>query len=623
MCGFTGFLCKEQEIINNSSIVEMLSLQRHRGPDDSGVVGIDTASGFVQETDWTTTRDFEKPVDLLFGFNRLSILDLSNCGHQPMQNKDSNVILMMNGEIYNAFDFTDELISKGYSFKSKTDTEVVLNLYLEYGIEKMLPLLNGMFALAIYDGRINKLFLARDRFGIKPLYFLQTDKTIGFSSEIKSFKGLPHFTFELDEEALHEFMLFRNVINDTLFKGINNITPGTFLSIDTGAFSVTEKTFFDLNDPPTPEKKSFEMQLEEAVKRQMMSDVKLGTQLSGGVDSSLVTYYASRETKKGSLETISIVFEDKKFSEENYIDQVTSQLDLRSHKYVMNADYYLQKLKEASWHLEQPINHPNTIGIYLLSEEAKKHVTVLLSGEGADELLGGYSRFIDLQNPWGRYFLSRLKNRNEGLLEFLNNFRDNAWRIVTASAFGSEKLAKAVYKNYDRKKAIQKRKDIYLKLSGDPLQKHRKYELLTYLPDLLMRQDKMSMAHSIENRVPILDNNFVNKGLSLTREEVIGEVKGQKQGKISLKKLSEKIFGFDFTYRAKQGFGIPLRQFFQDKKFQDLWEFEILPGIRQRKLFDPEPAQEIMNKIQKANSKELDLIWVMTSFELWAQQYLD
>ena len=233
MCGFAGyFIFNNKPEKDNHNLSQMMVLQKHRGPDDSGMVGINTTSGFYEEVSGLQEIQFERDVDLLFGFNRLSILDLSPNGHQPMFNQNKNVVLMLNGEVYNAFDYKEELEGKGYRFKSSSDTEVVLYLYEAYGMEGMLKRLNGMFALAIYDFRDKKLRLARDRFGIKPLYIIRQNGLLAFSSEMKSFKALPQVKLEADYSQLDEFLLFRNLIHDTLFKGVHNLLPGTFLEID-------------------------------------------------------------------------------------------------------------------------------------------------------------------------------------------------------------------------------------------------------------------------------------------------------------------------------------------------------------------------------------------------------
>lgn len=631
MCGFTGYYnFNSQTEATNHTIRKMLSIQKHRGPDDSGIVGINTQKKAYEIISINEDKTFDEPQDLIFGFNRLSILDLSPMGHQPMISPDGSVILMMNGEIYNAFDFKEELIKKGHVFKSTTDTEVVIHLYMEYGMDGMVKLLNGMFSLAIYDSKLDLLFLARDRFGIKPLYILKEEGRIAFSSEIKSFKALPNFQFEADFTKLDEFLLFRNVINHTLFKNITNCTPGTYISISKKG-DISTHVFYQLDDegthPVSPEhaKKILENALKKSVASQMMSDVKLGCQLSGGVDSSLVTHYAANSLNEGNLETISITFKDPRFSEEQYIDIVAKKLSLQAHKYEMDASYYFDVLEKVIWHFEQPLNHPNTIGIYLLSQEAKKHVTVLLSGEGADESLAGYSRFIKA-TKWPylkRQFWSDLKKNLSNSFEFLGFYTDPEKRMIMESAFGSLSTAHALKHDFNLDKALKDRTHLIKNLKGDTTLKQRKYELLTYLPDLLMRQDKMSMAHCIENRVPFLDNEMVSASLNIPGDLLISKRKGKDEAKVVLKDICAEKFGEGFAYREKMGFGIPLRSFMSSDVFQQKWKNQIAPGIQKRGLFQFKEVSNWVNHISVATSEQLDAIWLMVSFELWAQQYLD
>lgn len=630
MCGFTGYFNLDSTIETNTKVIrDMIAIQKHRGPDDSGIVGVNTKEKSLEEISILTDAEFTSAKDLFFGFNRLSILDLSPNGHQPMISPDKNVILMMNGEVYNAFDYKEDLIQKGHIFKSTSDTEIVLHLYLEYGMDKMITMLNGMFALAIYDFSIDTLFLARDRFGIKPLYILKEDNRIAFASEMKSFKPLSNFKFEPDFSKMDEFLLFRNVVNTTLFKYIINCTPGTFFEIKNG--KITSHQFYDIdaegkNTIAASETKIvLEKALQKSVSSQMVSDVKLGCQLSGGVDSSLVTYFAAENLEKGNLETISITFKDPKFSEEKYIDYVAEKLSLKAHKYEMDAQYYFDVLEKAIWHFEQPLNHPNTIGIYLLSEQAKKHVTVLLSGEGADESLAGYSRFIRAKENsiLNKTFFGGLKRNINFLFDYLSFTLNSDKRMIMETAFGSITTAKALKSDFNLSNAIKDRVNMIHKLHGEKILRQRKYELLTYLPDLLMRQDKMSMAHSIENRVPFLDNEMVTTSLNISTDCLIAIHKNTLEGKKVLKDICADKFDENFAYRNKMGFGIPLREFMATQIFQEKWHNQIEPSLKKRNLFELKELSQWVKNITKASPDQLDAIWLLLGFEIWAKQYLD
>ncbi len=631
MCGFTGYyLFEGKKERSNRQIAEMLAIQKHRGPDDSGITAIDTIGQRVQELHGNLPVEFDFDANLIFGFNRLSILDLSQNGHQPMFGAEGKVVLMMNGEIYNAFDFKPALQEKGYQFKSTTDTEVVLNLYLEFGIDVMLEKLNGMFAIAIYDARIGKLFIARDRFGIKPIYIAKQNGMLAFGSEMKSFKAIPGFKFELNQQGLDEFLLFRNLINDTLFDGIHNLQQGTYLIVNPDG-SVQAKIYYDLNEEGIQKlegsdaKERIEKALEASVKSQLISDVKLGCQLSGGVDSSLVTWYANQLKGGAELETISIIFEEKAYSEEKYIDRVASDLNLKAHKFILNEQTYFELLDKASWHFEQPVNHPNTIGIYLLSKFAREHLTVLLSGEGADELLAGYERFANLtQNPLAtRNFWAKLKQNLHHPMAYLNTSLGEEERIIMGNSFGSISNAFEIKKGFSVDKALQNRRKILHGLKGNLFDKQRKYELLTYLPDLLMRQDKMSMASSIENRVPFLDNDLVSLGLSLPQESLIRSHNNRLEGKFALKTICADKFDTSFAFRDKMGFGIPIRRFLGSNSFEKRWNDEIFPGLKRRGAFEPNTVANKFQQMKTGDPAAAELIWLMTSFEIWATQYLN
>ena len=387
-------------------------------------------------------QSFDGIFEGMLGFNRLSILDLSSNGHQPMASPDQKVLLTLNGEIYNAFDFKEELIQWGFHFKSTSDTEVVLALYLKYGIDGLLARLNGMFAIVIADLGRNTFYIARDRFGIKPMYYISTEETFAFSSELKSFRYIDNFKFSLFEEQLDEYLLFRNNLNGTLFRGIQSLTPGHYISFRHNN-SLVIKRYFDLNNySRSPEVsgdigyygKRLEEWLSKSVQSQLMSDVKLGCQLSGGIDSSLVTWLANRNSDKGNFEAVSIIFNDQRFSEEKYINKVSENLRIPSHKFLLDSEYYLENIERVAWHLEAPINHPNTVAIYKLSQRAKDYVTVLLSGEGADEVFGGYSRFYDISYPFrSRKFLHEIKKNLFHPIKMTNYF-DHEQRAVMATA---------------------------------------------------------------------------------------------------------------------------------------------------------------------------------------------
>ncbi len=630
MCGIAGYYyTSEKKIGTTHHLIEALESQRHRGPDDTGIRAFSLTSMASKEYPASTPETVQDVFEGILGFNRLSILDLSQNGHQPMCSPDGQVILAFNGEIYNAFEYKDELQAAGYQFRSNTDTEVILYLYLLYGFEGMIKRLNGMFAIVLADLRKQQLFLARDRFGIKPLYLFETTGMFAFASEIKSFLPLPEFKAILNTELLDEYLLFRNAIHRTLFKNVSCLTPGTY-QIYTPSSGFTSHTFFDIEEyqrtalQPTlaVSLKETGQLVKESVNRQLLSDVKLGCQLSGGVDSSLVTYFAQAIKQDNLLETVSVIFDDAAFSEEFYIDQVAKKLGLLSHKFKLEPTYYLNSFEKATWHFESPLNHPNTIGIYLLSQQAKKYVTVLLSGEGADEVFGGYDRFSHLVNPYyWKTFISGLKRSRNHPFQFINRYFSAANRAVLAAAFMTPEQAKLLKRDFQLDRALYERKKLYESTSGSTFDRQVKYEIKSYLPDLLLRQDKMSMAHSIENRVPFLDNELVAHAFSIPEKYLMPDGNSIKNLKYSLKKLAETAFGESFAFRDKQGFGIPLRAFFHSKPFQSYIKDEILPAIIDRGLFNGSEVEKWCNNVNTISVADIESLWIMISFEAWAKKF--
>jgi asparagine synthase (glutamine-hydrolysing) len=626
MCGIAGYLYKSKTIAHTGVAINMLTEQRHRGPDDAGLRSFSLRTQYTAEHSPFRVEELSNGAEGLLGFNRLSILDLSANGHQPMCSPDGQVMLAFNGEIYNAFEFKAELEADGFRFKGHSDTEVILYLYLKYGFDQMITRLNGMFAIVLIDLQKQVLFLARDRFGIKPLYIFETNELVAFSSEVKSFMVLDEFKPTLKTELLDEYLLFRNTINQTLFEGVAGLQPGTY-RVYNAMYSYQTKRYFDID---TYQRTSAETgvanstailttELKRSVQRQLLSDVKVGCQLSGGIDSSLVTLFA-QEQQKEDLETVSVTFNDAAYSEEPYIDTVTKQLSLKSHRFQLDSTYYAQAFEKATWHFESPLNHPNTIGIYLLSQRAKEYVTVLLSGEGADEVFGGYGRFAQLNNPWrANTFLSAFKRSGFSLSHF-GNYHQEDYRAIMASAFMNPAMAKSLKVDFDLNTALQQRRELYSTSSGILFDKQIKYELKSYLPDLLLRQDKMSMAHSIENRVPFLDNELVAASFNIPKEHLIGDG-SIRQTKLMLKRMAARQWGETFAFRNKGGFSIPVRTFYQDKEFSTYLNDKILPGIKSRKLFNSKAIQQWVKNISTIPSAELDALWIMVAFEAWAQKY--
>ena len=483
MCGIAGFVNLDGAPADASVLGAMTDMIRHRGPDDRGTLCLSLRGGIP---------------DTALGFHRLKILDLSARGHQPMTSPDGSTALLFNGEIYDAFDYKAELERDGYRFRTGTDTEVILALYEREGLERMLERLNGMFAIVIADTRRGVVHLLRDRVGIKPLYWAQRGTTVLFASEAKAFLAHPAFRAEIDPAEVDELLAFRYVAGEaSLLKGVRHVQPGHRLTITPDG--VTEARYWSIPDHPEKLRLSREDAVDRldhllgrSVQSQLRSDVNVGCQLSGGVDSSLVTVLA-RSHHGADLNAFSIVFDEPQFSEERWILAAAATARAASHRFVFDEAAFMGALDAASWHMDQPISHPNSLALWLLARRSREHATVLLSGEGADELFGGYARVSDAQRrPMAR-----------------------AGRVCTTRSTHSFErhsfIPKPVSRSCDPRRICGRRSKsagpCFEEGHADHLSNCLKYDMRTHLVDLLVRQDKMTMGHGVENRVPFLDRH--------------------------------------------------------------------------------------------------------------------
>lgn len=640
MCGITGLLQTNGKAVNTSDLAAMTSALYHRGPDDHGMhlFSFERNRSLAWRDD-TSDRSPQQAFEGGFGFRRLSILDLSDSGHQPMQTDDGRVVLVFNGEIYNAFELRRELERDGCPFYSNTDTEVILRLYERFGWSRTLEMLNGMFAIAVADLNERCIYLARDRLGIKPLYWYRRNGQFMFASETKAFLQNPAFYSSIDAAAVDEQMLFRyNAADGFALEHVHQLEPGCWLRVGPDDFTIQRYWAIpdrqSMGSVPTGDAyERFESELRRSIRMQLLSDVRLGTQLSGGIDSSLVSVIAA-ENSDADLDAISIIFDDSKFSEEPWIEKAAARSRIDVHRYTMTADYFLDNLEKAAWSMDQPMNHPNALGIFFIAERAHDHVTVLLSGDGADELLGGYPRFAHAAFRPRVAALLPLLRRLPGLgRKIMRRFEvlpglDLADWFIMGSAFMSPAHFQSLRPGSDISETVSRRRVLFDEGSGEAIENCLRYELRTYLVDLLMRQDKMSMAHSIENRVPFLDHELVEFVRELPASMNVGPSPGLRatnvrNTKMMLKTMSRKYFGDAFTYRPKSGFSLPLADYFRDTRFVERMEDSLLPGIASRGLLDAKTVKRWWNTIDSASSEVIESLWICVAFELWAQLHVD
>lgn len=646
MCGLAGLLHLDRAPVSPASLRAMTDIARHRGPDDQGFRLFSLAPALSREISFhAAPASPESPINTEnfaggVGFNRLSILDLSPRGHQPMATADGSIFIVFNGEVYNAFDHRPGLEASGVQFRSTTDTEVILYLYERYGIEECLERLNGMFVFAIIDLRRGELHIARDHLGIKPLYWAIHNRVLYFASESKSITAVPGFPREVAEDLIDEQLLFRYTAGEGfLVKGIHQLRPGhRLLANAAGAVRVTR--YYTIPDGQSGSMsdeealEAFEAEFERSVKSQLISDVKLGCQLSGGIDSSLVTSVA-RERFGQDLDAFSIIFENNAVSEERWMREAAAKTNTINHCYPLTFDYFFDHLRDATWHYDYPLNLGNAVGLYLLAQEATKHVTVLLSGDGADELMGGYSRFYlaalrPMVMPLLPVFSSVPRigaklNRNFNIPPGLD---DQSWFIKHGTAMRDSQVL-ALRPHADLEAPLMRRRDLFAEGSSSFLNNCNKFDMQTFMVELLIRQDKMMMAHSVENRVPFLDRRVVELGRSLPQhlridDAVLRPNAMEASTKVLLKRMAERRFGSAFVHRRKLGFGLPLVDYFADPRFEELFNDSLLPGIQSRGWVDSRVVRAWHARIRDHKDRWCtEALWSIVSLEIWAQECLD
>ena len=599
MCGIAGFVNLDGAPAQAAVLEAMTDRIRHRGPDDRGALYRSLRGGAA---------------DTALGFQRLAILDRSAAAHQPMVSADGSIAVLFNGAIYDVCDDRAGLERDGYRFRTSTDTEIVLALYERLGLDRMLARLNGMFAIVIADTRRGEVHLLRDPVGIKPLDWVQCGATVLFASEAKAFLAHPAFRPEIDPKQLDELLAFRYIAGEeTLLKGVRHVAPGHRLTIS--AAGVTEARYWSI---PDPEKLS--LSREEAVERldyllrrsvqsQLRSDVPVGCQLSGGVDSSLVTLLAG-SPRGTDMNAFSIVSPVPGFSEEKWILTAAATAGVTSHRFVFDETDFMGALDAASWHMDQPVSHPNSLALWLLARRAREQVTVLLSGEGADELFGGYARFAEAETALS-------DAHRPGPYDPVDAF-------IRATAFHSEARLAKLRGDADLRPAMEKRRALFQEGGSDHLSNCLKYDMRTHLVDLLVRQDKMMMAHGVEARVPFLDRHVIDFARALPAPHLVGpsSLTGARATKVVVKELAQRSFDAAFTHRRKSAFNLPLAQYFRSAAFVTLMEDRLLPGMRSRGLVDVGLVRRWWRRALSAPATT-EAFWILVALEVWAQQFID
>lgn len=615
MCGICGFTYRDETLIKrmNDSI-------RHRGPDDEGV--------YVSD-------------DVSLGHRRLSIIDLSPAGHQPMFSEDRSLCIVFNGEIYNYKEIRPVLEGKGYRFKSNSDTEVILHAYKEWGAA-CLERFRGMFAFAIWDGGRKELFIARDRLGVKPLYYLQRDSRLFFASEIKAFKEAGLTGNELDAGAVNLYFTFRFTPGEqTVLKGVKRLEPGHYLVWKKGDIRIEKYWDIELDEEPAssvrhPAERYVEEFLDifrEAVRLRMVSDVPVGAYLSGGLDSSFIVGIMAGMMER-PVSTFSVGFPGGA-DESPYSSLVADHFHTDHHLLNVRANA-VDVIPDVIWHLDEPLSDAATIPTYLMSQVTKKEVTVILSGEGADEQLGGYDKYKALYYPhlfrntypkfifkaFSGYFHGHPKTHRA--VEYLGNLNDPSLAYVRFNSVFLREERKRLFSSGELREEASKQRELeivrkYIDRKGDFLNRLLLLDLKTWLPDdLLLKNDKMTMAHAVEARTPFLDHKLVEFLIKVPPSLKLHWFKE----KYLLRKAMAGIVPPDILKRRKQGFSVPIHRWINDELRElvtDLFDKKNLDSIG----FINHNAVKGLMERDLTNPYNMRQFWTVFSFLAWHRYFLN
>jgi len=624
MCGICGiYNFKTDQPVSRDLLKAMADTLIHRGPDEEGVY----ISG-----------------SLGLGHRRLSIIDLGG-GHQPMTNEDQTVWVVFNGEIYNFGELQDGLVQKGHIFKTRSDTEVIVHLYEEYG-ERCFQYLRGMFAIAIWDARNRKLLLARDRVGKKPLFYFYDGSRIIFASEMKAILKVPGIPRELDLEALSDyFSLLYIPAPKSIFKQVRKLRPAHYLVISDQDFREVE--YWDIGFARTLELSEEEWcarlldAYREAVRIRLISDVPLGAFLSGGIDSSSVVALMS-ELMGGPVMTSSIGFDEEEFNELDYARLVVSRFNTDHHEEIVRPDA-AGILKKLTWHYDEPFADSSAIPTYYVSKVARKQVTVALSGDGGDENFAGYRRYyFDQRENRLRAFLPlSIRRPIFGTLAAVYPKADWAPRIFRGKAT-FESLACSPIEGYFLsmsafRPAFKERllhQEVKRELAGydslevfryyyekadtqDPLSRIQYVDIKTYLTDdILVKVDRASMANSLEVRAPILDHKFMELAATIPSSL---KLRGR-TGKYILKKALTGIVPEEILTRRKMGFAVPLARWFRNE-LKDM-AYEVIFTPSEDGLLDKSTIQQIWKQHQSNLRDRSTELWALLMFRMWQREFM-
>ncbi len=625
MCGIVGIVkLNPEEPVEEARLKLMRDVLRHRGPDGEGL--------------W-----IEGPIGL--GMRRLAIVDVAG-GHQPMANEDETVWVVYNGEIYNHPALRPELEARGHCYRTRSDTETIVHLYEEQG-ERCVERLQGMFAFAVWDRARRRLLLARDRMGIKPLYYACTDRELLFASEIKAILAVGPIRPSLNEAILPEFLATCFVSGEeTFFRGVRKLLPGRTLSWSL-ADGVRERRYWRLpdqiDDAPVPiEQRAAEVRgrLAAAIRSHLMSDVPLGLFLSGGVDSSGLAALMAPMLKE-PIRTFAVGFADSEANELAYARLAARAVGAEHREIIVSPGEFFGTLPHLIWHEDEPIAFPSSVPLYFVSRLAREHVKVVLTGEGADELFLGYPRYRvtawneRLGRPYWALVPRPLRGQIGSLVRGLpNRARRYAERSFLALDPGPRALFYENFAHFPQGLQQDLLADPQLLAARDPYagalrcyedapgrtpERMSHADLQTHVVELLMRQDAMSMAASLESRVPYLDHEFVEYVAALP-----GRVKLRGgHTKAVLRAALSDLVPREILTRRKMGFPVPLHRWFRGPFWPIVEEFVLGPRAAGRGLFEVSVVRRLAEEHRAGVRRHGERLWLLLNLEIWQRIFVD
>lgn len=628
MCGIAGILSADGVPEWRPVLERMTESLHHRGPDDCGYY-------------------HEGPVFL--GHRRLSIIDVA-AGHQPMPNEDDSAWIVYNGEVFNHAQLRPVLERAGHRYRTRSDTETILHAWEEYG-PGCVEHFRGMFAFAIWDARKQTLFCARDRLGIKPFYYYCDGRVFLFASEIKALLVHPAVRTGFDSDVLPEYLAFGYLSGEnTMFHGIRKLMPGHRMQIEVRNLRIEPRVEQYWNPPlDRPDEildeagwvAGFRRRLEETVEMRLMSDVPLGVFLSGGLDSSAIAALTQRMTDE-RVKTFSVGYAERRYSELDHARQAAEHIGSEHHEVKLGMGDFFNSLPRLIWHEDEPIAWPSSVSLYFVAGLASKHVKVVLTGEGSDELYAGYGRYANyLLNlrwlPYYRWLPEELKSWIRGQVDRSSMLPADARRKLKHTFVGlREDITSLLLDNFYSAFSAEET-ELLLRQPGrpayesflrhynaggahtlSPLQRMLYADQKTYLVELLMKQDQMSMACSIESRVPLLDHTFVDFSY-----RVPAGLKLRGAGKYIVKKAVEDLLPRDIVYREKQGFPTPIREWLRDDRCQSLYDAMLDPGGFVAEHLHLQPLHELFGRYRAGEIDATDRAWRLLNLHIWSEVFIE